>query len=143
MGEVARSGVGAAVLCSGMRLFTWFSRNQSEPYCCPGLRYRIEDAGRGGLAFLVLDDGRELRMVMQSRGIPYAEEYRIADEPDPRDRIWHVSMSTGLRFCPFCGRAVHRTLRAARAHFTALAAVHAAYADDYPDRPVIRGRKVM
>jgi len=78
---------------------------------------------------------------LQARGIAYAKEHLVADDPNPRDRIWRVSTSTGLTFCPFCGTEVSRLVRAAPRHFKELAAIHHGFADENTERPVLgRGR---
>ncbi|MCA9685979.1 MAG: hypothetical protein KC457_27650, partial [Myxococcales bacterium] len=63
----------------------------------------LTKAGDKGLAILVKRSGVSYELVLQARGISFANEHLVTADPSPRDRIWKVSESWGMRFCPFCG----------------------------------------
>lgn len=140
---------GGSILRMGRRSWTVFGRgmtmlsrkNRSTPYCCPGLGNLINGAGEAGLSALAWDNGSEIVLRLQARGIAHSQEHVVADEPDPRDRIWRVSMSTGLTFCPFCGAKVRRLVRASPEHFRKLAESHHRYTDESTERPVLGGSR--
>lgn len=118
------------------------SRKLGEPkQCCPGLGHLIAHAGEAGLSALAWDNGVAIVLRLQARGIGYDHEHLVADDPSARDRIWRVSTSTGLTYCPFCGSEVARLVRSAPRYFESLAKMHYRFADENPDRPVIRGRR--
>lgn len=117
-----------------------FAKKAHEPYCCVGLGGLVGQAGQAGLSALAWDNGNEVVLRLQARGIDYSNEHLVADDPNPRDRIWRISLSTGLTYCPFCGTEVRRLVRASPDHFRELAARHYNFADENPERPA-RGRK--
>ncbi len=59
---------------------------------------QLSQAGEAGLSALAWGNGATTVVRLQARGIAYAKEHLVADDPNPRDRIWRVSTSTGLTF---------------------------------------------
>jgi hypothetical protein len=112
----------------------------SDPYCCAGLANLIAMAGEAGLAALAWNNGTEVVLRLQARGIAYSKEHLVAEDPDPRDRIWRVSVSTGLTYCPFCGADVRRLVQRSPRHFFELAVSHHRFTDENVERPVL-GRR--
>ena len=106
-----------------------------------GLEGLLHKAGEAGLSVIVTQSGDELTLTLQARGIRYENEHLLAEDPNPRDRIWKISESTGLTYCPACGTRVSRTVSRNRAFFTTLPQPHAAYADGIFERPFLGRRK--
>jgi len=117
------------------------TQSHSTSYCCVGLGNLLGLAGSAGLSALAWDNGSEVVLRLQARGISYSQEHLVADHPDPRDRIWRVSMSTGLTYCPFCGARIRNVVQGAREHFKELAAAHHDFADENAERPVLGRRR--
>lgn len=110
-----------------------FRKKTPNNLCCMGLEGLLMKAGEAGLGVVVTRQWHEITLDIQARGIAYANEHRIADDPDSRDWIWKISESTGLTYCPACGRRVARTIARSRAFFESLLERHAAYADGRPE----------
>gem|GEM_PF-4125807 len=118
-----------------------FGRKSRKTFCCAGLRELIENAGGAGLSALAKRSGATVVVVLQARGIPYVWEHLLAEEPDTRDRIWKISESTGMKFCPFCGARMARVVSADVERFDELADSHFKFTDDDPNRPALRPKQ--
>lgn len=77
-----------------------------DPLCCAGLRFAIEDAGIG------------LSVVARNPDKPFLSLFAAS-----KDRSFVTS--TGMRFCPFCGRDIDDLIAAERDYFVELAKKHA------------------
>lgn len=77
----------------------------TDPLCCPGLRFAIENAGVG------------LSVVCRNPDAPRLSLYAAS-----KDRSFVTT--TGMRYCPFCGRSIHELVASDRAYFVELAKRH-------------------
>ena len=100
----------------------------------------LAGAGDQGLAALVKASGTRFVLVLQARGIGFGHEHLVAADPSPRDRIWKVSESRGMRFCPFCGERIERVVARSPGRFEELARDHYPFLDENPDRPALTGK---
>lgn len=77
-----------------------------DPYCCPGLKFMVSEAGTG--ISVVVRGGDRLFLSLFAMS---------------RDRSFVAA--TGMRFCPACGQDTDELIARNHAFFTALAKRHA------------------
>jgi hypothetical protein len=90
----------------------------------------LDNAGQRGIAALVRRTPRGNKLLLQSRGIAFADEPKI--RPMAIDLSISVSCSVGLRYCPFCGRSLDELVAASSSEFARLANDHEQFHDDLP-----------
>jgi hypothetical protein len=102
-------------------------------YCCPGFQNSVANAGRRGIATLVKETADGVVFVLQSRGIAFEDESKIRPVSDAPDIKINVSCTTGLRYCPACGRRLQELVQASPQAFQELAEKHRKFlaCDDY------------
>lgn len=93
-------------------------------FCCPGFQNTVANAGRRGIAALAKMTGEGVVFVLQSRGIAFDDEARIGPMLDAPDIKINVSCTTGLRYCPVCGRRLQELVEASPCAFRELAQKH-------------------
>jgi hypothetical protein len=93
-------------------------------YCCRGFQNSIESAGHRGIATLVKETDEGICFVQQSRGIAFEDESEIRPVPGAPDIDINVSCTTGLRYCPFCGRQLRELVQTFPEAFAELAEEH-------------------
>lgn len=96
----------------------------NKAFCCPGFQNNIQAAGERGIAVLVVRTAEGIRFRLQSRGIAFEDESKIGPMPGSPDIKINVSCSTGLQFCPACGRRLQELVTAAPGFFDDLAEKH-------------------
>lgn len=93
-------------------------------HCCTGFKNLLSHAGERGNAVVVwIDSGRELRFLLQSRGISYEDEPKL--KPAKMDVVINISAEIGMRYCPFCGRFLEELIKRHRDFYANLAKEHA------------------
>jgi len=93
-------------------------------FCCPGFQNNVEAAGERGIAVLVKKTPEGTMFVLQSRGIAFDDESKIRPMPGAPDIKIRVSCTTGLRYCPACGRRLQELVEASPRAFEELAEKH-------------------
>jgi len=93
-------------------------------FCCPGFQNSVANAGQRGVAALVKESVEGLVFVQQSRGIAFEDEGKIRPMPSAPDIKINVSCTTGLRYCPACGRRLQELIEASPRAFQKLAEEH-------------------
>jgi hypothetical protein len=93
-------------------------------FCCPGFQNSVANAGQRGIAALAKRTGEGVVFVLQSRGIAFDDERRIGPMPGAPDIKLNVSCTTGLRYCPVCGRRLQELIEASPRAFLKLAEQH-------------------
>jgi hypothetical protein len=100
-------------------------------YCCSGLENRVLNAGKRGIAIVVLQESDgDLHFFLQSRGIAFEDESRI--KPLDIEIKINISAEVGLRHCPFCGRMLKDLIRENREFFAELSKEHEKYLASMP-----------
>lgn len=115
---------------------------KANSLCCAGLKGLLSEAGAKGLAALVKKSGSQFVMVLQARGLAFADEHLVVADPSPRDRMWKVSESCGMQYCPFCGAKIERIVARDPERFEEMATTHYKLLDENPDRPALTGKPV-
>lgn len=93
-------------------------------FCCPGFQNSVANAGQRGIAALAKRAGERVVFVLQSRGIAFDDEGKLGPMPVGPDLKINVSCTTGLRYCPVCGRRLQELLEASPQAFLKLAEEH-------------------
>jgi len=93
-------------------------------FCCPGFQNNVEAAGERGIAILVKVTSEGIMFVLQSRGIAFEDESKIRPMPSAPDIKINVSCTTGLQYCPACGRRLQELVKASPRAFEELAQKH-------------------
>ena len=93
-------------------------------FCCDGLKSLIENAGQRGIAALVERVPGGIMVVLQSRGVAADDEPKLRPGGPGHDYKINISTSTGITFCPFCGKRVEKTIEKERVLFEELADRH-------------------
>jgi hypothetical protein len=94
-------------------------------YCCDGLQNLVLSAGERGIAVLVFVATNGIRFVLQSRGVAFEDEDKL--RPAPIDIKINIACCSGLRFCPYCGRALGELARESPEFFESLAEHHSKF----------------
>ncbi len=85
--------------------------NERIRWCCRALRDSVSEAGHRGLAIFLNDVADPAYFVIQFRALE-------PGSPDPESESFlTLSLETGIRFCPWCGKDL---LRFYRKHLKAL-----------------------
>lgn len=93
-------------------------------FCCPGFENSVRNAGQRGIAALAKRTCDGIVFVLQSRGIAFGDESQIGPMPGFPDIMINVSCTTGLRFCPWCGRRLQDLVEASPRVFEKLVQKH-------------------
>ena len=90
------------------------------------MRGALERAGERGLSVIARADAHTgaLYLLLQSRGVGFADEAAIGDGRPAWPVTVNVSTTTGMMFCPRCGRALADVVAAHRDAYAALARAH-------------------
>ena len=103
-------------------------------FCCEGLKNLAENAGQRGMSVLVCENRGKLQFNLQSRAVSKDDEVLLAQRPTPLpiEGNMSLSVSIGLKFCPFCGTTLQTLVTpSTQRHFEALAKRHR----DFDKRP--------
>lgn len=104
-----------------------------KTFCCPGFQHNIEAVGQRGIAIIVKNTTEGITFLLQSRGIAFEDEMKTRPLPGASDMKINVSCTTGLLYCPACGRRLQELVDASRGAFEELAEKHRQFlsADDW------------
>jgi len=97
----------------------------SEWCCCAGMQAAIENAGERGLAVLVRGntDTVPAYLCLQSRGVAFVDEGLMLGDRERPSSV-NLSATTGVTYCPWCGRIVSELIDAHPAQYAALVERH-------------------
>ena|SRR6266516_3175506 len=93
-----------------------------EKMCCAGFKNLLDNAGQRGVAALAQHTNEGVGFLLQSRGVAYEDEPKL--KPEPIDLIINIACTSGLRFCPACGRRLKEFADAWSEYFEQLAKEH-------------------
>lgn len=93
--------------------------------CCPLMDDLVENAGRRGLAVLVLRANGGFAFALQGRGVSHEEERRIpAGLGAPGLEFLRIRESVRIRHCPGCGTGLADLVESCGGTLESLAAAH-------------------
>ena len=99
-------------------------------FCCYGFQNLIDSAGERGIAAVIQKKPNRLRFLLPSKGIDFADESKIKSNSDSHlednYRI-NISCTTGLQFCPFCGKKLQELIDLYSDEFEIIAQKHSKF----------------
>lgn len=93
-------------------------------FCCPGFQNLVSNAGQRGISALAKKSNEGIVFVLQSRGIAFDDEGKLGPMPGAPDMKINISCTTGLQYCPICGRWLQELIEASPPAFEKLAQAH-------------------
>lgn len=91
-------------------------------HCCQGFANHVAAAGSRGIALLVENDSSGIEIILQSRGVSFVDQGRVATIGG--DITINVATDVGVRYCPWCGWHLEQLMAAAAEAFAELAKRH-------------------
>jgi len=93
-------------------------------FCCQGFQNLISNAGKRGLAAIVVRRPlARLDFLLQGRGVAYEDEASLGPNHPLPVRLT-ISANLGLQYCPFCGYRLQKLIEKSPEPFEALAKEH-------------------